>query len=205
MNKMTLWIGLVTAMLLVGCQNQTDPVAHRDDNTGFEPSTSAPTSSPSTSEASENNFIQTFMGSCVQNFSEFARVEAAAKVQKWKLITDKNQLKMIAPQDDGGQWKAWKFKSGQVGALLSVGSREFEGEKINFCVLIANPIDGNAVRDRIVKMLHAKKESVSQQGGQRYATYIFIHDGKPLLLNFIDGVPMGLKTLNASVTTRPSL
>jgi len=122
---------------------------------------------------------------------------------KWKRVTDPDTLKMIGPIDGGSGWKAWTFKTSNKGFLLSAGERKSEGKSFRFCVLIAEPSDIETTRTRIVEMLHATPDGTSEEGGQRYATYRFLQDGKPFLLNFIDAAPMGMKTLNVSTMTVP--
>lgn len=189
---------IAAALSLASCQRHRDP-ANPETSTAeaLAPATEAASPTP-------NDFIQTFMGSCVLDFPDFNRVEAAAKALKWKRVTDPDQLKLIAPTDGGGSWKAWGFKSGKMRSLLSVGQRDVDGETLKFCVLIADPVESEITRNRIVKLLNATEESSSEQAGQRYRTYSVTKDGKPLLLNFIDAVPMGMTSFNASIITRPA-
>ncbi|WP_169803388.1 hypothetical protein [Sphingomonas pruni] len=164
-----------------------------------------PSSPPKTplADTADMDFVQAFVGSCVQTFPDFARIEAAARAMKWKRVTDPDMLKMIGPADGGSGWKAWTFKTGKKGFLLSTGERDVEGKALKFCVLIAEPSDIEATRNHIVKLLNAKREYSSEEGGQRYATYSFLQDDKPLILNFIDAVPMSMKMLNVSTMTPP--
>ena len=89
--------------------------------------------------------------------------------------------------------------------MLSVGERDVDGTQIQFCVLVSEPSDIEATRDYIVQMLRAKPEESRDEGGQRYRVYRFVNEGKPVLLNFIDAVPMGMKMLNTSTMTPPHL
>ena len=164
---------------------------------------SSPAKAPS-SDAADMDFVQAFVGSCVQAFPDFARIEAAARTMKWKRVTDPDRLKMIGPADGGSGWKAWAFKTGKKGFLLSTGERDVEGKALKFCVLIAEPSDIEATRNHIVKLLNAQLQDSSEEGGQQYATYSFVQNGKPLFLNFIDAVPMGMKMLNVSTMTPPA-
>jgi hypothetical protein len=151
------------------------------------------------------SFVQAFMGNCVQGFAGDSKIEAASTAMRWKRITDPAVLEMIGPANGGSDWKAWRFKSSGKVFMLATGQNEVDGRLARFCVLISEPTDIDATRDALVKLLRAKRQHASEEAGQRYEVHQFEFDGRMMLLNFIDGVPMGMKMLNASVVISPHL
>jgi len=153
----------------------------------------------------DDTFVQAFMGHCVHTFPDTAKIEAAAKATRMKPITDPATLRMIGPASGNADWKAWGFKADKKGFMLATGQNISDGERVRFCVLISEPADLEATRSRLVELLKAERQDESEEGGQRYEIYKFEFDGRPMLLNFIDGTPMGMKMLNASTMIAPGI
>ncbi len=153
--------------------------------------------------APDMTFVQTFMGNCAMNFPDTDRIASAAIAFKWDRITDAATLKTIGPVDNGGKWKAWRFKNGGKGFLLAAGSRLMKAKHVDFCVLIAEPASIDATRNQIAVLLRAKPEEKEVYQGQNYFTYSVKGEDGARTLNFIDARPMGMKTMNASMMTDP--
>lgn len=163
-----------------------------------------PSADPTSSAALfDATFVQAFIGHCVQAFPDASKIEAAATAMRWKRITDPATLRMIGPVNEGSDWKAWGFKSDGKGFMLATGQNDANGQPARFCVLMSEPSNIDATRNQLVELLRAKRLDAREEGGQRYEIYQFEYDGRPMLLNFIDGSPMGMKMLNASAMVLP--
>lgn len=177
-------LGLAAMLMLAGCGNANAPL------------------DASALDADDQKFVQFYIGNCVQGFSDFSRIDAAARVGKWKRVTDPDILRMIGPADGASGWNAWAVKDGKTRYMLAIGAREVDGKPIKFCVLIGEPNNMAATRARIIDLLKAKLHASSEDGGQRYLSYIFVKDDEALMLNFVDAEPMGMKMLNVSTIAR---
>lgn len=143
-------------------------------------------------------FVQSFIGTCVMAFPDFARIEAAAEATKWKRITDPATLKTMGPQDGGTDYKTWSLIIEGQGAFTSIGRSTIDGRKAKFCSVVSQLPNIEQTRALIVKLLRATLVGSDQENGQNYVTYRFKNDDKPTILIFIGAIPMGMKGLTAT-------
>lgn len=143
-------------------------------------------------------FVQSFIGTCVMAFPDFARIEAAAEATKWKRITDPATLKTMRPQDGGTDYKTWSLVIEGQGAFTSIGRSTIDTRKAKFCSIVSRPPNIPETRALIVKLLKATLVGSDQENGHNYVTYRFKNDDNPTILIFIDAIPMGMNGLTAT-------
>jgi hypothetical protein len=146
-------------------------------------------------------FAQTFIGTCVQNLPDTDRVKAAAKAFGWVALDDPNYRKMMGPPDERASWTGWTFK--EQGKVFAVGVSEGEanGKPVRMCTLVQDRIDVDGTISKLTELLQATKLQESVEAGQRYVLWQFKRDETPYLLVTLDGSPMNIMMLNASVST----
>lgn len=147
-------------------------------------------------------FIQSFSGNCLQNVGDHDRIRAAADEFRWKRMTDPQQLKMFAPEEPGVAWSAWSFRQDSRRFVLAISSGEINGEPTSTCSVMSEVSEISATKDRLVEMTRGKLIDRQEEGGQLFETYHVEFGEKKLLLILMDGTPIGISILRASVATR---
>jgi hypothetical protein len=152
-------------------------------------------------KAADATFVQAFMSTCVRDFDNRERIEAASKAMDWKLITDPSMRKMLEPENGSANWAGWAFPHDNLKLMLALSESKIEDHNVKTCVLISELTSIKATKARLVQLLDAKSEGTDSEGGQTSEVLRFTFDGKPRLLSFIDAEAMGMKMLNASVSS----
>ena len=156
---------------------------------------------PPALNASDAGFVQSVMGNCVLAFPDIAKIEAAAKASRWKLVTDPSVIAMIAPEEKGGRWKTWGVKQGNSRHILYIGDNLIGQKPIKFCGAITEVEDVDSMAAHLAGLLKAKQEDTLEEAGQRTRIYSFKDAEEPRILSILDANAMQMKMINVSVTT----
>ncbi len=151
--------------------------------------------------ANDAGFVQSVMGNCVLAFPDTSKIEAAAKVSQWKLVTDPSVIAMIAPEGKGGRWKTWAVKQGGSRHILFIGDNLFDRKPIKFCGAITEVEDVDSMASHLAGLLKAKLEDTLEEAGQRTRIYSFKDGDDARILSILDADAMQMKMINVSVTT----
>ena len=140
------------------------------------------------------------MSTCVRDFDNRTRIEAAAEVMKWKPITDPNIRKMLSPENGASVWKGWAFNHDGASFMLAFSDAKIDAKPVSTCVLIAELDSVQATKAHLVKLLSAKQTEKDDENGQHTEIWKFQAGSQQRLMSFIDADAMGMKTLNAGVS-----
>lgn len=146
-------------------------------------------------------FVQSLMGNCVLAFPDTAKIEAAAVVAKWKLVTDPSVIAMIAPEAKGGRWKTWAVKQNNAQYLLFIGDNMIEKKPVQFCGVMTEVENVDYMASHLASLLKAKLEDTVEDAGQRTRLYSFKDGDEFRILSILDANAMQMKMINVSVAT----
>ena len=158
-------------------------------------------SQPLNLNANDSGFVQSLMGNCVLAFPDTAKIEAAAKFSKWKLVKDPSVISMIAPESKGGRWKTWAVKQDGSRYILFIGDNVIDRKPIKFCGVITEVEDVDSMASHLAGLLKAKLQDTIEEAGQRTRIYSFKDGDEARILSILDANAMQMKMINVSVTT----
>ena len=141
------------------------------------------------------------MSTCVRDFENQSRIEAAARTMSWKPITDPDIRKMLEPENGAAKWNGWIFRHQKLGMMLALSESKLDNRGVKSCVLVSELQSVQATKTKLVELLQAKIMATDNEGGQKSEVWRFSFDGKPRILSFIDAEAMGMNTLNAGVSS----
>ena len=184
MNKRMLLFAIICAPItLVGCQEGSEPGKLSDFGEVDQP------------------FLQVFSGNCLQNATDHDRIRAAADEFGWERMTDPEQLKMFAPEDADVGWSAWNFVNEERPFAVAISNGQIDGSTVSTCSVMAEVANITATKQRLVDMTEANLIDRMEESGQLYEFYSFKDRGNELVLSFLDGTPMDMNILRASVVS----
>lgn len=182
MNKRMLLFALICSSIsLAGCREESEPGKLSDFGEVDQP------------------FLQAFSGNCLQNATDHDRIRAAADEFGWERMTDPEQLRMFAPEEADVDWSAWNFVNGERPFAVAISNGQIDGSLVSTCSVMAEVADITATKQRLVDMAEANLIDRMEEGGQLYEFYSFEHRGNEFVLSFLDGTPMEINILRASV------
>lgn len=146
-------------------------------------------------------FSQTFIGTCAQDFPDTDRLKAAAKTFGWKELNDPNIRAMFGPADPSAIWQSWFLTQDNSKFVVGISEGIVDGKQVRTCNLVQDRTDVKSVISELTKLLNATKIDESMEAGQRSMVWQFKKNDQSYLLLTLDGTPMNMELINATITS----